>query len=123
MCDLVATRSAPGVSTHSRGSRLAIDLRAELGVWSSVADSIAWSADISGIAADVSACRPTVNGMATYDVPGVGTVIARIDEMEFGQVGYVLRSLDSAVRLDGTEVVGADYDRVESHLRSIGAIR
>lgn len=61
--------------------------------------------------------------MATYDVPGVGTVIATIDEQEFGQVGYVLRSLDSAVRLDGTELVGADYDRVESHLRSIGAIR
>ncbi|MEV4689426.1 hypothetical protein [Microbacterium sp. LWH3-1.2] len=61
--------------------------------------------------------------MATFDVPGVGTVIVTIDEQEFYQGGYVLRSLETAVRPDGSQVTGEDLERVTAHLRGVGAIQ
>lgn len=60
--------------------------------------------------------------MATYDVPGLGRMTVTIDRHTFGNSDSVLKSLGDVRDESGTQVSFETWEKVNKHLRSIGAV-
>lgn len=60
--------------------------------------------------------------MATYDIPGVGSVSVTIDTHQFGNSDTVLRSLGEAVDSSGNKLPFAQWEQVNAHLRNLGVV-